>query len=154
MCINLYFVLKLLIITKYILTQTKIKTLTEEFPDAKHIGCNFHWKQALRKRLLDLGVPRVNDLNNKNVIMFSFIKKYWFQKYIFQTYFNITYESFYGSIRVSHCKYNFLIISTFCIIYTTYTIFCSLYSLFLFLYSLFFIQYSIFNIEYSIFNIL
>jgi len=70
-CINLYFVLNLVVITKYIFTQTMINVLTDEFSKAKHIGCNFHWKQCLRRRLLDLGVPQVNDFFS----IFSFIKK-------------------------------------------------------------------------------
>ena len=41
------------------LHQGLMNVLRDEFPQAKHIGCLFHFKQALRRKLLELGVPRV-----------------------------------------------------------------------------------------------
>ena len=40
--------------------QALMKALADEFPDSAHIGCNFHWKQALRKKMRELAVPEVN----------------------------------------------------------------------------------------------
>ena len=34
-----------------------INAMSDEFPDAAHIGCNFHWKQANRRKLLSLNIP-------------------------------------------------------------------------------------------------
>ena len=40
--------------------QGLLQALQDEFPDAQHEGCNIHWKQALRKKMQELGVPTVN----------------------------------------------------------------------------------------------
>ena len=35
-----------------------INALRKVFPDARLIGCLFHWKQAIRRKLLELGFPK------------------------------------------------------------------------------------------------
>jgi MULE transposase domain len=35
-----------------------INAIVEQFPTVHIVGCLFHWKQALRRRMLDLGIPR------------------------------------------------------------------------------------------------
>ena len=37
--------------------QPIILAMSDEFPNAAHIGCNFHWKQANRRKLLSLNIP-------------------------------------------------------------------------------------------------
>ncbi len=56
-----------------------ISAFQETFPDAKLEGCEFHWKNCLRKRLASDGLL---DLYNKDVEFILLIRNIWALAYV------------------------------------------------------------------------
>jgi hypothetical protein len=48
-----------------------LNALQQQFPDAKQVLCLFHWKQAIRRKLIKLGIPKnmISNLVDENGLL-------------------------------------------------------------------------------------